>query len=102
MGERERGKTDTGSTSAAKPTPSSTSATLPQQMTLRRNVVTVQTPMGTTPLMMNDTSNSLTSTNKPVVPQGWSTSWRQIIWEKWRWGVLIALAVIVSRLSAGS
>jgi len=104
MGERERGKTDTGSTSAASssPTPSSTSAALPQQMTLSRNVVTVQTPMATIPPMTVDTSNTLTSTNKPVVPQGWSTSWRLIIWEKWRWGVLIALAVIVSRFSAGS
>ena len=28
-----------------------------------------------------------------------SPSWAQIFWEKWRWGVLIALAVMVSRLS---
>ncbi|KAJ3728184.1 UBC-like protein [Lentinula guzmanii] len=27
-------------------------------------------------------------------------SWGQILWEKWRWGVLIALAVVVSRLSS--
>ncbi|KAJ3972051.1 UBC-like protein [Lentinula raphanica] len=29
-------------------------------------------------------------------------SWGQILWEKWRWGALIALAVIVSRLSSAS
>ncbi|KAJ3848624.1 UBC-like protein [Lentinula lateritia] len=27
-------------------------------------------------------------------------SWGQVLWEKWRWGVLIALAVVVSRLSS--
>jgi ubiquitin-conjugating enzyme E2 J2 len=27
-------------------------------------------------------------------------SWGQILWDKWRWGVLIALAVVVSRLSS--
>ncbi|KAL0063497.1 Ubiquitin-conjugating enzyme E2 6 [Marasmius tenuissimus] len=27
-------------------------------------------------------------------------SWGQIMWEKWRWGLLIALAVLVSRLSS--
>ena len=31
---------------------------------------------------------------------GWTTAWRTIIWEKWRWGVLIALAVLVSRFSS--
>jgi len=106
MGERERGKVDTGSASTPSPfpspAPSSTSTTLPQQMILRRNVAMVHTPSEARAPMAIDTSNSLTSTNKPVVPQGWSASWRKLIWEKWRWGVLIALAVIVSRLSAGS
>jgi len=38
---------------------------------------------------------------KPPAPgTGWANSWRQAIWEKWRWGVLIALAVVVSRLSS--
>ena len=32
-----------------------------------------------------------TPTNEPVVPQGWTASWHQMISEKWRWGVLIAL-----------
>lgn len=37
----------------------------------------------------------------PAVPgTGWATTWRQCIWDKWRWGVLIALAVVVSRLSS--
>lgn len=107
MGERERGKTDAGSTvntSATNPYPilSSTSATLPQQLMLRRNVGMVQTPMANVAPMGVDASTTLTSTNKPVVPQGWTASWRRVILEKWRWGVLIALAVVVSRLSASS
>jgi ubiquitin-conjugating enzyme E2 J2 len=31
---------------------------------------------------------------------GAAMSWGQILWEKWRWGVLIAIAVVVSRLSS--
>jgi len=31
---------------------------------------------------------------------GWLDLWRKLIFEKWRWGVLIAVAVIVSRLSS--
>lgn len=31
-----------------------------------------------------------------------SSSWTEMIWEKWRWGLLIALAVVVSRLTSGS
>jgi len=105
MGERESGKADTGSpvtSSATTPHPSpapSSSATLAQQMALRCNPGSVQMPMTVVPVGV-DTPNTLTHSHKPVVPQGWSTSWRQIIWEKWRWGVLIALAVIVSRITA--
>lgn len=31
---------------------------------------------------------------------GWVDSAVQVVWEKWRWGLLIALAVIVSRVSS--
>lgn len=31
---------------------------------------------------------------------GWAASWSQLLWEKWRWGALIALAVLVSRFSS--
>ncbi|KAF7983658.1 hypothetical protein HWV62_19543 [Athelia sp. TMB] len=37
----------------------------------------------------------------PTPGTGWATTWRQVIWEKWRWGALIALAVVVSRFSSG-
>jgi ubiquitin-conjugating enzyme E2 J2 len=33
---------------------------------------------------------------------GWTAPWQKMIWDKWRWGVLIALAVLVSRFSSSS
>lgn len=33
---------------------------------------------------------------------GWAMSIRHLLWEKWRWGVVLALAVIVSRLSSST
>lgn len=41
--------------------------------------------------------------NTNLNPQtGWPAAWGQLIWEKWRWGVLIAVAVIVSRFSSSA
>ncbi|KAF5359080.1 hypothetical protein D9757_013288 [Collybiopsis confluens] len=31
---------------------------------------------------------------------GAAISWGEVLWDKWRWGVLIAIAVVVSRLSS--
>ncbi|KAI0630740.1 UBC-like protein [Trametes polyzona] len=36
------------------------------------------------------------------VGQGWAASLRQMIWEKWRWGVILALALVVSRMSSSN
>lgn len=36
----------------------------------------------------------------PAPVLGWAASWKQTIWDKWRWGILIAFAVMVSRLSS--
>ncbi|KAI1793443.1 UBC-like protein [Ganoderma leucocontextum] len=33
---------------------------------------------------------------------GWAASLRQIVWDKWRWGVVLALALVVSRLSSSN
>lgn len=32
--------------------------------------------------------------------RGWADAWRQVFWEKWRWGVILALALVVSRMSS--
>jgi len=35
----------------------------------------------------------------PPIRGNWFESMRQVLWNKWRWGALLALAVLVSRLS---
>jgi len=37
---------------------------------------------------------------EPTPPPGWAASWKDAMWNKWRWGILIAFAVMVSRLSS--
>ncbi|KAI0358303.1 UBC-like protein [Trametes cingulata] len=32
----------------------------------------------------------------------WAASLRQMVWEKWRWGVILALALVVSRMSSSN
>ncbi|KAI0825726.1 ubiquitin-conjugating enzyme/RWD-like protein [Irpex lacteus] len=64
------------------------------------------------PATQAPSSSSDTSSNTVAIPPshdsranvvaGWGGSLRQIIWEKWRWGVVLVLAVIVSRLSSTS
>ncbi|KAI9062642.1 UBC-like protein [Trametes sanguinea] len=36
------------------------------------------------------------------VGQSWAASLRQMVWEKWRWGVILALALVVSRMSSSN
>jgi len=96
MGERSLGKPDPPSASspstAISPSNSTTPASLP-------------TPTPTSaPLETRSPGIKAGHDNlKPPAPgTGWATTWRQVIWEKWRWGVLIALAVVVSRLSSSA
>ncbi|KIM62499.1 hypothetical protein SCLCIDRAFT_119429 [Scleroderma citrinum Foug A] len=87
MGERERGKPGAPSTSASQP------------LILRKAPgVALQLAVNAVPAAP-EPHNPMTHGNRPAVPQGYAASWRQVIWEKWRWGVLIALAVIVSKIT---
>ncbi|KAF8622512.1 hypothetical protein AX15_006956 [Amanita polypyramis BW_CC] len=45
-------------------------------------------------------SGELRNLNPP--PTGWPAIWGRLLWEKWRWGVLIAVAVVVSRFSSST
>ncbi|KAI0698350.1 UBC-like protein [Cytidiella melzeri] len=59
----------------------------------------------THPTSQADNNNAIAlppSHDSRAMVVGWGTSLRQIIWEKWRWGVVLVLAVIVSRLSSTS
>ncbi|TCD69117.1 Ubiquitin-conjugating enzyme E2 6 [Steccherinum ochraceum] len=74
------------------------------------------TPTTASPTPTPPTSGQVTPSHTPSTPGpnevartpgregagggGWSSVWRQLIWEKWRWGVVLALALIVSRLSS--
>ena len=46
--------------------------------------------------------NQAAGTNAQGTLGIWAAGWRNMIWEKWRWGALIAFAVVVSRLSSSS
>jgi ubiquitin-conjugating enzyme E2 J2 len=86
MGERSLGKPD------ATPAPLSTTSITPSSS---------PAPIATVPIKKPSPHDNLIP--KPPAPgTGWAAMWRQCILEKWRWGVLIALAVVVSRLSSSA
>ena len=46
-------------------------------------------------------SSTSTSGNSAAGGSGsWATVWQKVVWERWRWGLLIAVAVLVSRFSS--
>jgi len=98
MGERPRGKPDSASRSIRYDSPSSPETPIISE--------TLQ-PAVSLPPTANTSANAvarLPGHGKPddtTTAAGWAVGWRTLIWEKWRWGVLIALAVLVSRLSSG-
>jgi len=62
------------------------------------NTVTTPTPAPTeTP---SNNASLVPMGNADENPTGWAAAVFQVVWEKWRWGLLIALAVIVSRVSS--
>jgi len=86
MGERERGPT---------PTPTATApAPLPADLVSR-----VIAPLPTRNPEATEVAKD-PATPPPIAPLGWAAGFKLAIWNKWRWGVLIALAVVVSRISS--
>lgn len=107
MGEKERGKPDlplveplVSSTPTAGPSPASIQAAPASPATpIPKNAGFVARGKKATKL------NGIPPTAAPGVAdtsRGWGVGWRQIVWEKWRWGILIALAVIVSRITSST
>ncbi|KZP11125.1 UBC-like protein [Athelia psychrophila] len=100
MGEQSRGKPESPTTTRAPFIFSGASSSVPTSPT------STPTPVITTansdiirrrlPVPNRD------NTKAPTPTTGWATTWRGVIWEKWRWGALIALAVVVSRFSSGA
>jgi ubiquitin-conjugating enzyme E2 J2 len=100
MGERSLGKPDP-------PPPASLASIATSQPASGSTAGTplMPTPTPSAPLIIADTRSPGKKAGRdnlkaPAPGIGWATAWRQVIWEKWRWGVLIALAVVVSRLSS--
>lgn len=90
MGEKERG------TSAAPiVAPAAVTSTPPSSALIQPQTSTIPTSHS------SDAPNN-SRPEDAINTAGWATTWRHLIWEKWRWGVLIALAVVVSRFSSNT
>jgi ubiquitin-conjugating enzyme E2 J2 len=103
MGEKERGLPDTPSTS--EPSDSVTSAIrLPSLPTPKVGLGT-QPPVvvpKTAGVVRPRKGRGVSTTGAGDGSLGWVATWRQVVWDKWRWGVLIALAVVVSRITTNT
>lgn len=105
MGEKERGLPDKPSSetsSAVTVTPAA--ARQPQTPTPKTTLV-VQPPVlvpKTVGVMRPRKGRAVSTTGAGDGSRGWASNWREVVWEKWRWGVLIALAVIVSRITTSA
>ncbi|KAI0761828.1 UBC-like protein [Trametes elegans] len=93
MAQKERGV----SPSPAKPSASasiraSASASPASAASSAKDKAVARTPNGTVP-SADGTSGGA---------QSWAASLRQMVWEKWRWGVILALALVVSRMSSSN
>jgi len=105
MGEKERGLPDTPSSE----TPALVSVTpavarLHQTPTLKV-ALAAQPPVlvpKTVGAIRPRKGRAVSTTGAGDGSRGWAANWREVVWEKWRWGVLIALAVIVSRITTSA
>jgi len=88
MGESARGKSSDPTTSQP-----------PQQPTPHHTVEQPQVVPTSQPASMSQ-STTEAKTAAEANSSDSSGGWADIIWQKWRWGVFIAIAVIVSRLSS--
>ncbi|KAI0063989.1 UBC-like protein [Artomyces pyxidatus] len=101
MGEKERGKPDTP-TVASPSTASSPRPVVPSMALAATNAVIPQKNLGARSRKVARPGVSGPTANPGDASRGWAATWRQVVWEKWRWGVLIALAVVVSRITSSA
>ncbi|KAL1944992.1 hypothetical protein VTO73DRAFT_2612 [Trametes versicolor] len=94
MAQKERGISPSPSpkTSASSTAPSAVPTLTPTPAPVPKDKAIARAPNGGIPSA--DGSNG--------VGQSWAASLRQMVWEKWRWGVILALALVVSRMSSSN
>lgn len=100
MGEKERGKPDVPATTSSPANASHTATSFPQLSSPSNAPGSASAP-NSKPTAVKPGDKKL-GTNAQGTMGTWAAGWRNVIWEKWRWGALIALAVVVSRLSSSS
>jgi len=104
MGEKERGLPVMPSSETPAPVLATPAACLPQAPILKAASI-AQPPMlvpKTVGVIRQRKGRAVSTTGAGDGSRGWAANWKQVVWEKWRWGVLIALAVIVSRITTNS
>src|SRR5260370_10100989 len=100
MGEKERGTPDT-----PEPTPEPSESTTP---TARLPLISppkvglvTQSQLAapkTAGVVRPRKGRAVSTTGAGDGSRGWAATWRQVAWDKWRWGVLISLAVGLFRI----
>ncbi|KAG6841186.1 hypothetical protein C0991_000983 [Blastosporella zonata] len=89
MGQKERGKPD---------------APLPASESTTSNIATAAPASAPLTLVPSSTAPTAPTTGKPddsrKTGASMAATWGHVLWEKWRWGLLIAVAVVVSRFSS--
>ncbi|KAH9967434.1 ubiquitin-conjugating enzyme E2 6 [Russula dissimulans] len=102
MGETERGLPDTD-TSPESSDSATTAACLPLIPTPKIAqppiAIAVPKPAG---VARPRKGRAVSTTGAGDGRRGWAATWREVVWDKWRWGVLIALAVVVSRITSST
>ena len=94
MGQKERGKVDGPLNEQVSPN-ATTVPPVPQP--------TSHAKKHPTPEKKDDVPNTgQTPKGRPTDARGWAVGLRQLFWERWRWGALIAIAVLVSRLTSSN
>jgi ubiquitin-conjugating enzyme E2 J2 len=104
MGEKERGTPDT-SEPTPEPSDSSTpTARLPLILTPKVGLghQSQVAPPKTAGVVRPRKARAVSTTGAGDGSRGWAATWREVVWDKWRWGVLIALAVVVSRITTST
>jgi len=103
MGEKERGKPDPKPTqlqSSCSSTPNTPATATPANPIATPCPLAAMSSSGAAAIGTHHPAGEVAKAAGTGTGTGWAMAWRQLILEKWRWGLLIALAVVLSRVSS--